>query len=197
MDNDNIDFKKLWKQQKTDAPQLKEFKKKLTKYKNMNTFKSLFIIIGLSIYILLCICIWVYLKPPHISTQLGLLLCIIGMLIYIVQYSQLFSFNKKLNSLISNKDYLNNLMTIKKKQIFIQTKVMKLYYLFLIPGIFLVCFKYMMMLPNPFHLIALVVTIAWLVFSWFYARPKTIKADNKKINDLISQYSKISEQFVE
>jgi hypothetical protein len=44
-------------------------------------------------------------------------------------------------------------------------------------------------------IITYAVTLAWIVFNWFYLRPKTIKKQQAKLDDLISKFERINKQL--
>jgi hypothetical protein len=39
-------------------------------------------------------------------------------------------------------------------------------------------------------------TLTWIVFNWFYLRPKTIKKQQVKLDDLISKFEGINKQIL-
>lgn len=95
----------------------------------------------------------------------------------------------------SNKEYLNNLKKIKKQQNQLQTKILSLYYFLLAIGIALYTYEYAMMMPNPWGIVTYALTFSWIALAWFYIRPKKIKSDKKKLDELISHYDSIDAQF--
>jgi hypothetical protein len=46
-------------------------------------------------------------------------------------------------------------------------------------------------------MLAYVVTFAWIAFNWFYLRPKTIKKQQGKLNELINKFEEINNQLKE
>ena len=47
------------------------------------------------------------------------------------------------------------------------------------------------------QILAYVVTLAWVALNWFYIRPRMIKKQQGKINDLIERFGKLQEQINE
>ena len=41
------------------------------------------------------------------------------------------------------------------------------------------------------------VTLAWIAFNWFYLRPKTIKKQQGKLDELINKFEEINNQLKE
>ena len=41
------------------------------------------------------------------------------------------------------------------------------------------------------------ITLAWIAFNWFYIRPKTIKKQESKLDELISKFESINKQLKE
>ena len=39
------------------------------------------------------------------------------------------------------------------------------------------------------------ITLLWMLFNWFYIRPKQIKKQQEKINDLIEKFEEVNHQL--
>ena len=79
MDNNNIDFTNIWKQQKVVQPNIVELLNKLKKYKKSNIKKlviSNFLLIATSGFIIF---IWYYYQQQFITTKVEIILTILAM----------------------------------------------------------------------------------------------------------------------
>jgi len=155
----------------------------------------LLVSIGLILGVVFIIWIWVAIDQNLFSTKLGLVMIIVGMLIHIFPSAKYFSAIKKLNNTSTNKEYLQNLKNVKSRQHLIQTKFLSIYFALLGIGILLHTYEYAMMMPNPWGVVAYAATIAWIAFAWFYLRPKKIKKDRAKLDEIILHYDNINAQF--
>jgi len=52
-----------------------------------------------------------------------------------------------------------------------------------------------MMMPKPWGIVVYILFFAWVAFNWFHLRPRIIKKDRAKIDEMISHYDSIGEQF--
>lgn len=193
--NDNIDFKALWNQQASTPPPVQtlislaqEFRKKKRNQ-----------LIGLNLLLILTclfiVGIWIYFEPQFISTKIGISLSILAMLLFVVFQNALLPFLKKENASLDNQAYLSLLLDIKKQQIFLQTKVIKGYFLLLFLGISLYSFEYVSKMPFALGLLFYVGTFTWVAFNWFYLRPRIIKKQNLELNRLIEQFEQLNTQL--
>ncbi|MXO06518.1 hypothetical protein [Flavobacterium sp. HBTb2-11-1] len=196
MDNDNnIDFKDLWKKQSVSQPDITDLLARVGKFKKA-ALRSLWIS-----NILLCltstfiIFVWVYYQPQFISTKIGIVLVILAMAIYLLVYNKLLENYKNIDATATNQEYLQKLISIKKKQQFLQTKMMSLYFLLLTAGICLYMYEYASRMSALGASLTYGITLLWILFNWFYIRPKQTRKQQEKINSLIEKFEEINNQF--
>jgi hypothetical protein len=196
MDNDNnIDFKDLWKKQSVSQPDMTDLLARVGKFKK-TALRSLWIS-----NILLCltsafiIFVWVYYQPQFISTKIGIVLVILAMAIYLLVYNKLLGSYKNIDATATNQEYLQKLISIKKKQQFLQTKMMSLYFLLLTAGICLYMYEYASRMSVLGAGLTYGITLLWMLFNWFYIRPKQTRKQQEKINSLIEKFEEINNQF--
>ena len=96
-----------------------------------------------------------------------------------------------------NIDYLNNLLMLKGKETFMQTKVMSLYFILLSSGILLYMYEYTLNSSFTFRLIAYSVLFLWIALNWFVLRPVMIRKNRRRMDCLIRQIEKIKSQVDE
>lgn len=195
MDNNNIDFTNIWKQQKVVQPNIVELLNKLKKYKKSNIKKlviSNFLLIATSGFIIF---IWYYYQPQFITTKVGIILTILAMSIYLFAYNKQYSFFNSLDASQSNSDYLIGLIALKTKQKFIQTKMLSIYFIMLSTGICLYMYEYTSRMTMFWAFFAYGITLTWIAINWFYLRPKTIKKQQFKLDELIEKFETVNKQL--
>ena len=103
MDNNNIDFKDLWKKQAVSQPNMEDLMLRLKKFKRTN-LRNLWItnilLFATSAFILF---VWYYYQPQFVSSKLGIVLAIAAMAMYVLVYNR--SLNDFKNSVSTNGGY--------------------------------------------------------------------------------------------
>lgn len=192
---DNINFNDLWKQQTVSQPNIEDLKNRLKQFKKASLrsiWMTNILLFATSAFIIF---IWIYYQPQFVSTKIGIVLTILAMVIYVIIYNRLLKHYKEIDSNLTNQDYLQKLIQIKKKQQFMQTKVLSFYFVLLMIGICLYMYEYASRMKIHFAIITYAVTLLWIGFNWFYIRPKQIKKQQNKINSLIEKFENIDNQL--
>lgn len=191
----NIDFKNIWKQQTSNKPNIEELLNRLKKFKNEN-LRRLILTNLLLIATSLCIgFIWYRYQPQMVTTKIGLALVILAMGIFLLTYNKLFMSFYKIDDTQSNTEYLQNLYLVKNKQKFMQTTMLNLYFIMLFLGICFYMYEYTSKMSPVSGILAYAATFAWIAFNWFYLRPRTIKKQQAKLNELINKFEEINDQL--
>lgn len=191
----NIDFNNLWKQQTAQKPSVEELLGKLKKFRSENIRK---LILTNILLIITCVgigLIWYYYQPQMLTTKIGIILIILAMVIFLAVYNQLFTNFKKLNSGLTNTEYLQGLHSLKSRQKFIQTTMMNLYFIMLSTGIGLYMYEYTSRMEPIYAITAYAATFAWIGINWFYLRPRIIRKQQAKINGLIDKFEELNNQL--
>lgn len=195
MDNNNIDFKDLWKKQTVSQPNIEDLMARLKQFRKAG-LRSLWItnilLFATSAFILF---VWYYYQPQFISTKIGIVLTILAMVIYVVVYNQLLGSYKNIDATQTNQEYLQKLILIRKKQQFIQSTMLSLYFFLLGVGISLYMYEYACRMTIFWASFTYGITLLWIGFNWFYIRPKQIKKQQSKINELIARFEDINKQL--
>jgi hypothetical protein len=195
MDNNNIDFKDLWKKQSISQPNLEDLMNRLNQFRKSSIralWKTNFMLITTAIFIL---CIWYYFQPQFISTKIGIVVVILDMALYLLLYNKLLRTYKAIDDTQSNYGYLQKLIIIRKKQKYLQTNVLSWYFVLLGVGISLYMYEYAVRMDLVWAIFTYAVTFIWLVFNWVYIRPKQIKKYQTKINCLIEKFEEVNKQL--
>lgn len=195
MNNNNINFKDLWLGQPTPELPNADLIKKARTFKKLAYRKIIFTSILLSATSLFICWIWIKYNPQLWTTKLGIVLTILSMAIYAFSINQQYPILKKIDADNSNATYLKSLLELKKKQQFIQTTVLNLYFILLSLGIFLYMIEPVSKMKVLWGILAYAVTAIWILFNWFYLRPKQIKKQQTKINEIIRKFEDVQVQL--
>jgi len=193
----NINFKNIWKQQTSNKPNLEELLGKLKKFRNQNLRKLIVANIGLIVTSLLIIYIWYRFQPQMITTKIGIVLVILAMVMFLFAYNRMFMVFYKIDQTQSNNEYLQSLYVVKSKQKLMHTTILNLYFIMLSLGICFYMYEYTSRMTLGSGILAYAVTLAWIAFNWFYLRPRTIKKQQGKLDELINKFEEINNQLKE
>ena len=194
MDN-NINFNDLWSGQKIVQPNPDELILKVDKLKKANTKRIVYTNITLVLTSVFIGFIWYYYQPQFITSKIGIVLAVLAMLSFIVASNSSLVLYKKLDAGESNQQYLKTLLLIKEKQQFMQTTMLNLYFLFLSVGLSLYMYEYVSRMSTLMAVVVCGVTALWFLFNWFYLRPKQIKKQEAKLNEIIAKFEDIQGQL--
>lgn len=195
--NSNINFNELWAKQKTGEPNKEDLLSKINKFKKSNLKRLIIINLLLIITSLFIIFIWVYYQPQMITTKIGIVLTILAMVIFVIANNQSFALFRKTTTTQSNSEYMKNLIAIKAKQQFMQTTMLNLYFVLLSTGIGLYMYEYTQLMTAFWGIFAYGITSIWILFNWFYLRPKQIKKQQSKLDEIIGKFKMLNEQLNE
>jgi hypothetical protein len=121
-----------------------------------------------------------------ITTKIGIILTIFGNGNFVIIQQKFALFRKK--QLTSNSEYLKDLLAIKAKQQFMQTITMlNLYFVLLSTELVCTCTDTQTIMSNFFEYLLWDYSI-WILFNWFYLRPKQIKINNLKMNKINNKF---------
>lgn len=194
MDN-KIDFKDLWNKQSVSPPDIKDLLVKLSRFKQSSLRKLMLTNALLLATCIFIVFIWYRFKPEFISTKIGIVLCVVAMVVYLIVYNGLFGAYKKIDGTKSNTEYLQKLIEIKTKQKFLQSTMLSLYFVMLGVGLCLYMFEYTSRMTAFWAVFTYAMLLLWFGFVWLYLRPKQIKKENAKINALIEKFETINKQL--
>lgn len=195
MDNNNLDLSSIWKQQKVGQPNIEELTYKLNQFKKSGLQKLIITNVILVITIGLIIFIWNQYQPQFITSKIGIVLTILSMVIFVFFNNKLFSVFNKIDYTKSNNEYLMDLILLKTKQKYIQTKILGFYFIVLSLGICLYMYEYTSRMTTLGSIFAYSVTLIWIGLNWFYFRPKTIKKQHIKLDELIGEFENMEKQL--
>ena len=195
--NNNIDLKGLWNKQEADIPDTKELFEKINIFKKRSLRKIIFtntLLILTSAFILF---VWYSYQPEMISTKLGIVMIILAMVLFVFVSNQTIPLLSKVSFDLDVRESLKQLFKFKEKQIFLQTTMLNIYFILLSAGICLYMYEYASKMTFLLASISYFTTLMWIAFNWFYLRPKQIKKQRAKTDELISKLEKLNGQISE
>ena len=193
----DFDFKDMWNKQQIPQLDTKELFAKANDLKK--NIRSKMIIGNLLLIITMVFIgyiVW-YFQPEKLTTKIGVIFTFIAIIMFIFSSIGLIKLLVKNNISTTNAEYLKQLIEIKQKQEFIQSTIMNLYFIFLSIGILLYMIEYAARMTPVGYITTYSITIAWLGFNYFYLRPKSLKKQQKKVNDLIEKIKEMNSQMKE
>ena len=193
--DDNQDFRELWKKQTATPVPADELLQKLKKLRKSQFNKMILSTAALSLTSLFIIWIWIVYDPQMATTKYGIIIIILAMAIFGYSYNRQYPILKQLDISKSNTEYLESLIALKKKQQHLHSTMLSIYFVMLGLGIVLYMIEYTMMMTTFWAIFAYTLTLAWIAFNWFFIRPRTIKKQQAKLDELIGKFSDISEQL--
>lgn len=195
MNNNNINFNHLWQSRTANQLPTEELLKKVNAFKKYNYIKISLTTLAFSLTSVFICWIWINYNPQIFTTKFGIVLIILAMAIYGYSLNQQYPLLKNINNTNSNTAYLKNLLALKKKQLFLQTTMLNLYFTMLSLGIGLYMIEPTSNMTIFWAIFAYGITALWILFNWFYLRPKQIKKQQTSINNLISKFEYIQLQL--
>ena len=191
----NIDFKDLWQKQSVSQPDIEDLFTKLKQFKKSNMRNLIKLNILLLTTCVFIVFVWAYFKPQFITTKIGIILIIAAISIYLFSLNKQAPIFNKIDNGLPNNEYLQTLITLKHKQQFLQTTMLNLYFIILSAGMCLYMYEYTARMTTLWAIFAYTITSAWIIFNWLYIKPKTVKKQQSKLNDLIAEFEHIADQF--
>lgn len=193
--SDNTDLKKLWGQQETPAPDSKVIFEKTRKFRRSNLLKILRTNILLILTSAFIIYIWFNYQPEMITTRIGIILTVLAMVVFLIGYNQMIPMLMKVEYGIDNNQYLQQLLRIKAKQLFLHGTMLNIYFIMLTAGICIYMIEFVARMTILSGILTYGITLAWVTVNWFVFRPKTTKKQEAKINELIGEVERVSGQL--
>jgi small-conductance mechanosensitive channel len=193
--SDNINFKDLWAKQTSVVPNPENLISEIKKTKQYHLRKLIVTNILLIATSLFIIFIWIHYQPQLLTTKIGIILTILAMVVFLFAYNNSYSLFKSDKNSQSNSDYLKDLLTIKAKQKFMETTMLNLYFILLSIGIGLYMYEYTSRMKPIWGLVTYGITFIWILFNWFYLRPKQIKKQRAKLDSIISKFEMVNNQL--
>jgi len=190
-----IDFKSLWnKQPANDMPDTKEIFAKADKVKRRTRYLLITQNLILPAASILIIYLGWNIDHVKLTTKIGVVLMVTGMISYLVSYNQIIPIVFKSNIESNSHDYLNQLIRIKRKEDFINKVMINIYFTLLCVGLFLNMLQALTRMTILKGVCFFAITFACMAICWFM-RPRSIRKKQKTLNDIISKLQEVNKQL--
>ena len=119
-----------------------------------------------------------------VTTKIGLVVMIVGMLTYLLVHNQLLPTLFKTNPATNITEYLAQLITIKRKEDFLNKVMINIYFVLLCIGMGFYLWQFIHGMWNGILTYSLI--FAWILTSWLYLRPRGVKRKQKPLLETIA-----------
>ncbi len=195
--SNNIDFKALWGREETALPDVSEIFAKANQLSRKTRNKIWRGNILLTLTGLFMVFVWWYYQPQMITTKIGLILVMVAIVMFLTATGQIVPLLAKTDVETDSQQFLANMIRIKQKHEFLSNTMLTVYFILLSAGIALYMIEYAGRGSLTFQLTAYGLTFAWIAFNWFYIRPRTIKKQQKAINEIIAKLQAVNSQLLD
>ncbi|WP_439694684.1 hypothetical protein ACFGVS_15890 [Mucilaginibacter sp. AW1-7] len=192
----SIDFKALWQQQPAgNKPDINAVIKKAIDLKRKTKNKLIWANLVLMATAIFVIVIWANLSTRVFTTTAGIILIVCSIVAFVAVSSGLHMGLFKSHPEADTFTYLNELISIQKKQQFIQTKVMSLYFVFLSFGLFLYMMEFEDRMSVLWASITFLCSFGWMAFAYFYLGRRQFKKQQAEMSGAIEKLQAINKQL--
>lgn len=194
--SNSIDFKAIWQQQDVVAkPDVKEVIKRSGQLKKKARNRLIWVNI---VMVFATVYYFVIGFAAHTTTitRIGATLVMFGFVAYLLISNGLLLSLFKSHPEADSYAYLTELLSIRKKQEFIQTKVLNLYMLVLSAGVFLCMIQPAIKMGVLWGSVAYILIFGWISFVLFYLKPRRLKKERAEFNAVIEKLQAINNQLL-
>jgi hypothetical protein len=198
MSMENFDeIKNIWQQgsSQKDLLSYTEIMDKIEGARKKMLFKNLSGIVALILPLAVACWSGLNYEFAYSTTYVGILFVIAAILLGIFFSSQLLLLVlKKIDPTTSNSEYLQQMIRYRNRQRFFQSKGISLYFILLTIGIVLYMAEFAAR-DLSFGLLYYTITLGWFAIAWFYLRKRTIRKQEKQINEQVERLENIADRL--
>jgi len=190
-----MDLKALWhKQEAGDRPDIAKLYKKVDNIKRATRIRIIFQ--NLILLTVSAVIIYVGFNIVHAkyTTRIGVCLMVIAMLTYLFVQNRMIPVLFKTNFTISTHEYLAQLISIKRREDFLNRVMVHIYFALLCVGMGLYFVQFVHSLLSGILLYGL--TFAFLLLSWFL-QPRGARCRQKVLLEIIARLEEVNRQLEE
>lgn len=191
-----MDLKTLWHKQEADErPDIKGLYKKAESIKRGTRIRLIMenlMLLAISVFI---IYIGANIDHALLTTKIGIAIMVIAMLTYLFVQNRMIPVLFKTNLTISTHEYLEQLISIKRREDFLNRVMINIYYVLLCIGIGLYFIQFTRNLWGSVLMYGL--TFAFMLFAWFYIQPLGVKRRQKALSETIARLEEVNRQLEE
>lgn len=193
MDNLN-ELKAIWQTAKVDElPSAAEILQQAKKFRNQKIRnKVLSIIVGITGTIAMSLLL-ITMPVLMLCTRLGIVFILFSCIILIYTNARSIRRFIRLND-CSNKEFISFLEQTQRNQLYYYKYTQVLGLLFSSIGLLLYLYEFVHR-NITLMIIFYVISLAWILFLWFYQRPRSFKKHSRKLNAMLHELNKITDQL--
>lgn len=193
----DIDLKELWNKKQAAIPDTDALLEETRRFKRNHLRKLIMANVTLVLSSAFILFVWYYFQPERLTTKMGIVLVIAAMAMYLFVYNGMLQVLRRIDDCLSSNEYLGQLLMLRTRQQLMQTRIMNAYFLMLSAGIALYMIEYTSRMSLLWATVTYGVTFLWILFNWFYIRPRTIRNQREKLNVLIQKFESLQAQLSE
>lgn len=178
----------IWKSNKVAQPNIATIIHKAKKYRINELIKTTVVLIIFFVTTLFMYLLWTKVNFDLKTTKIGLTIMLGSICLFSIVYATNGLVLYKLDKALPNTSYLNQLIKIKEKQLFIHNIVIPLYFILLSIGTGLYSYEFIQKMEVLLQSIFISFLVVWFGFIWFYTRPVVQRKQQATINKLIHNF---------
>lgn len=194
--NEQTEFSALWRSQKNPDKQAVE-QVIIKAGHSVHKFRA--VIIRAQVILLLTLagiaCVIYRYRFSNPVTIIGLGLIIIAICLFLIVSTGSLRLFYTASADLDSKTFLSTMLRVRKKQQFIQGKLLTIYFILLSAGLFLYMLEFVGRMTHLQGFLAYLLVGAWIILNWFYYRPRAIKKQQAVIDKLIGEFEVMNQQF--
>lgn len=194
--NTEVDFNALWKREETtDVPDTKELFKKVGSLKKAARIRLILQSLVLLGTVAILLIVGFTIHGRQVTTTIGLVLMLMAIVSYLIATNQLLPMLFKSDIDGSSREYINQLIRIKRKYEFLDKVMVNIYFGLLSSGTFLFMLQFALKLSTAKAALFYGLIFAGLASTWIYSKTREIKRTLKPLNDTIKRLEALNDQM--
>lgn len=191
--NGDIDLKTLWSSRSAERPDADNIYLSARQAARQARSKARLLAVTMGAMFLYMIFIWRYSGMRMQSSKIGMCLVLAALVILCIRKLQFILSLKKTDIAADNKQFLQQLLLIKKERDGKEKSALAIYFILLAGGMSLLLYEPLRRMRPIWGMIVYALTTGWFLFAWFYLRKKRIARQNAELDKLIEQLKSLDE----
>jgi hypothetical protein len=194
--NTEVDFKALWsKEEARDIPDTKELFKKAGNLRSAARIRLIVQSVVLLVVVAILVGVGFNIDHKQRTTTVGLVLMLAGIVSYLLVSGQLLPMLFKSDIDASSKEYLSQLIHIKRKYEFLDKIMVDIYFSLLLAGVVLFGLQFAARMSTIGKISYYGIVIVLLIVTWVYSKAREFRKTLKPLNDTIKRLEAVNEQL--
>ncbi|MBX2951886.1 MAG: hypothetical protein KF870_05240 [Leadbetterella sp.] len=190
-----MDFNDIWKARAVPGPDVQALYSKIKNYRTRRLRRLVLTNICLVLTSVFIASIGFWIQPERLTTWAGILVAILAMVTFLLVYNRMIPLYRALDDHSDSHRFMDTLLTVKKKEAFLNRQMMNLYFFLLSLGLALYMYEYVIRMELKWAVLTYTVMFAWIGFNWWVIRPRQIRKEQEKISSIITRLEEVQGQF--